>query len=88
MRSVLMEGWSRLIGKDQGYLGLPIRDVIIECSVNGEGTPVMVTHWMPSADEIEAINHGFPIEVSLIGRAHPPIMVGVALENGIGVLDQ
>jgi hypothetical protein len=28
-----IEGTTRVVGKSQGYLGLPIRDVVINCSV-------------------------------------------------------
>ncbi len=72
-----IEGATRVIGKSQGYLGLPIRDVAINCSVNGEETPAMVTAWHPTPDELEALMNGAPIHVQLLGQSHPPIMVGV-----------
>ena len=75
-----IEGATRVIGKSQGYLGLPIRDVAINCSVNGEGTPAMVTAWHPTPDELEALMNGAAVYVQLLGKAHPPIMVGVGPE--------
>jgi hypothetical protein len=70
-------GCTRVLGKSQGYLGLPVRDEQINCSVGGPGTPSMVTAWLPTPKELEAINRGAPVHVRLVGSAHPPIMVEV-----------
>ena len=72
-----IEKATRVIGTSQGYLGLPVRDEFINCTVNGANTPCMVTAWHPTPDELIAINAGAPVHVRIIGRAHPPIMVGV-----------
>lgn len=70
-------GATRLLGKSQGYLGLPVRDEVINCAVTGDGTPCMVTAWHPTPDELAALNAGAAVHVRLIGVAHPPIMVEV-----------
>lgn len=70
-----IEGATRVLGKSQGYLGLPLRDEIINCGVGGENTPAMVTAWHPTPDELAALNAGAAIHVMLIGRSHPPIML-------------
>ena len=70
-------GATRTIGKSQGYMGLPLRDEILNCKVNGEGTPAMVTAWHPTPKELEALNAGAPVHVRILGTAHPPIMVEV-----------
>jgi hypothetical protein len=72
-----IEGATRVLGKQQGYLGLPIRDEPIHCSVNGEATPSMVTAWLPTPKELEALNAGAAVHVRLLGTSHPPIMVTV-----------
>jgi hypothetical protein len=72
-----IDGATRSVGKGQGYLELHIRDEVVNCAVTGEGTPAMVTAWIPTPKELEAINAGAPITVRIIGVAHPPIMVGV-----------
>lgn len=72
-----ISGTTRVIGKGQGYMGLPLRDETINCAVNGEGTPAMVTAWLPTPKELEALNAGAAVHVRLIGNAHPPIMVEV-----------
>ena len=70
-------GATRVLGKSQGYLGLPVRDETINCTVGGEGTPAMVTAWFPTPEELAALNAGAPVHVRLLGTAHPPIMVEV-----------
>lgn len=72
-----IQGWTRELGKGQGYIGLPLRDVIISCSVGGPGTPAMETAWLPTPDEIAAIVAGAPIILRVLGTAHPPVMLTV-----------
>ena len=69
-------GTTRVLGKRQGYLGLPIRDSIIQCSVNGE-VPCMETAWELTPPEIEAIIAGQPLILRLLGTQHPPVMIYV-----------
>lgn len=75
-----IEGATRVIGKSQGYIGLPVKDVEINCSVGGDGTPAMVTAWHPTPDELDALSRGAPVYVQILGTAHPPIMLGVGPE--------
>lgn len=71
-----ISGATRTLGKSQGYLGLPLRDVMVNCSVNGE-TPAMETAWMPTPDEIAAINAGAPVILRVLGQQHPPVSIDV-----------
>lgn len=70
-------GATRILGKSQGYMGLPLRDEPINCKVSGPNTPSMVTAWHPTPKELEALNAGAPVHVRIFGTAHPPIMVDV-----------
>ncbi|MEE2860854.1 MAG: hypothetical protein VYB46_08590 [Pseudomonadota bacterium] len=72
-----IEGVTRIIGKSQGYLGLPLRDEVINCAVNGDGTPAMVTAWQPTPDELARLNAGASVHLRIWGTAHPPVMVEV-----------
>jgi hypothetical protein len=73
-----IEGATRIVGKSQGYLGLPIRDEVINCTVNGTATPAMVTAWKPTPAELEALNAGASVHVRILGQIPPPmnVMVG------------
>lgn len=73
-----IQGATRVLGKSQGYAGLPLRDEFVHCSVGGPHTPCMVTAWLPTAEEIAAIAAGAPIHVRIIGTDHPPISLEVA----------
>lgn len=75
MQAGRIENHTRIIGKGQGYIGLPLRDVVENCTVNGDGTPAMQTAWLPTPKEIEAINAGAPIILTVIGNAHPPVRI-------------
>ena len=72
-----IEGATRVLGKQQGYLGLPLRDGLVDCPVNGSRTPAMTTAWMPTPEELAALAAGASVHVSLLGTAHPPILVDV-----------
>lgn len=70
-----IDGATRVLGKSQGYLGLPVKDDVIHCSVGGEDTPCMITAWVPTPAELAALNAGAAIHVRIVGTAHPPIML-------------
>jgi hypothetical protein len=72
-----IQGCTRILGKSQGYLGLPLRDVIIHDTVNGPGTPAMETAWLPTPDELARLAAGAPVVLRVLGTGHPPVMVDV-----------
>lgn len=72
-----IEGCTRVLGKSQGYLGLPLKDVLISSTVDGPGTPAMETAWLPTPDEIARIVCGAPIILRVLGTQHPPVMLEV-----------
>lgn len=77
----MIPGWpdntTRCIGLEQGYIGLPIRDVVVHCTVNGPNTPAMQTVWQPMPDEMERIAKGAGIIVQILGTQHPPLSLSV-----------
>lgn len=72
-----IEGCTRVIGKSQGYYGLPVRDEVQNDTVTGPDTPVMVTAWFPTPDELAALIAGAPVHLRIVGTGHPPVMLGV-----------
>lgn len=77
-----IEGATRVLGKQQGYLGLPVRDETIDDAVNGPNTRAMVTAWLPTPAELTALNAGAAIHLRVLGTAHPPVMLSVGLPPG------
>lgn len=68
---------TRVIGKYQGYLGLPVRDEIRNTTIGGPETRCMVTAWEPTPDELERLNKGASVHLVVLGTAHPPVMLEV-----------
>ncbi|MBB3937685.1 hypothetical protein [Aureimonas phyllosphaerae] len=77
MISKRIEGETRCIGRSQGYLGLSIRDVTIDCAVNGPETPAMITAWEPTPAELARLNAGASVHLRILGTGHPPVMLEV-----------
>lgn len=77
MLIAMIQGATRIIGKSQGFLGLPLRDELIDCSVNGPETPSMVTAWEPTPDELAKLKAGALVHLRILGSAHPPVMLTV-----------
>ena len=75
-----IEGTTRVCGKSQGFLGLPLRDGIRTCSVAGVDVPTMTSAWLPTPDELAALNAGAAIHVQIDGVTPAPMMVGVGPE--------
>lgn len=70
-----IQGTTRVIGKSQGYYGLPLRDIIINDTVTGPETPAMETAWFPTPEELAALQAGAPIILRVVGTGHPPVML-------------
>lgn len=68
---------TRVIGKSQGYLGLPVRDELVKDNATGQITPCMTTAWEPTPAELAALNAGAPIYLHLYGTSHPPVLITV-----------
>lgn len=72
-------GATRVLGKTQGYLGLPVRDAEIDVMVGEEKVraPSMTTAWELTPDEIDRINRGASVHVTILGESHPPIHITI-----------
>lgn len=77
MQIGFIKGATRVVGKSQGYLGLPVRDEPFNCTVNGPAAPSMVTAWLPTPKELEALNAGAAVHVRILGDVPPPMIVTV-----------
>jgi hypothetical protein len=72
MIAAMIKGMTRVCGKHQGYLGLPIRD-----EHTADGGPMMVTAWTPTPAELEALNRGANVYIKILGTTPPPMKVEV-----------
>lgn len=71
-----IEGATRVLGKSQGFFGLPIRDGTTTERVVGD-TPCMVSAWSPTPDELERLNAGARVYLKVLGTVHPPVLLEV-----------
>lgn len=72
-----ISGTTRVIGKSQGYLGLPIRDEPIIDQTNDLPVNRMVSAWELTPNEIDRLKKGATIYLSIIGTQHPPVMLEI-----------
>lgn len=76
MMIAMIDGYTRVCGKSQGYLGLPVRDILINDKVNGM-TPAMETAWTPTPDELARLNAGANVILRILGSTPPPQLIEV-----------
>jgi hypothetical protein len=67
-----------VLGAPHGVLidecgALPVRHAILE-----DGTAVVQSFWQPTREELDALQAGAPIILTLWGTTHAPVSVGVA----------
>ena len=76
-----IEGATRVLGKSQGYIGLPVRDENMVDGTTGDVVPTMTTAWFPDPAELAALNAGEAIHLRLFGDKHPPVYIGVGRQT-------
>lgn len=72
-----IEHATRVIGKSQGFLGLPLRDELISERALGDNIPCMTTAWEPTPAELALLNVGAKVHLRILGTQHPPVMMEV-----------
>lgn len=76
-----INGCTAVIGEEQGYLNLPIRQGLEDKIIDGNIHRVVTTDtaWEPTPEELKRLNDGHSIIISLLlfGQAYPPISVYV-----------
>ncbi len=70
-----IRGFTRTLGKSQGYQGLPIRDLELYDPATQRIRPAMQTLWHPSPDELALLLKGGGVKLTLLGNGHPPVMI-------------
>lgn len=75
MEIATINGATRVLGESQGYRGLPIVDT------DFDGSPAMISEWVPSMDERLLIANGKSIFLSVLGTQHPPVLLEVGSDR-------
>jgi len=76
----MIKGATRVCGKAQGYLGLPVRDLMLIDRATSQHAPAMETAWTPTPDELDRLNKGANVIVRILGEVPPPMMLTVDTE--------
>lgn len=79
MIPAMISGTTRVLGKTQGYIGLPVRDAEMRDKATGTEVPTMTSAWEPTPDELARLNAGAKVEITIVGNSHPPIVVNVGI---------
>lgn len=78
MQPAAIEGTTRVLGQSQGYGTLPVRDGKTIDPVSHYEIRSVSTAWVPSPEELAALNCGANIHVCLLsGGVQPPMQVSV-----------
>lgn len=72
-----IRGATRVLGKSQGYLGLPLRDEPYWDKALDREVHSMVTAWTPTPLELALLNSGSNVYVRILSAQHPPMLVFV-----------
>jgi hypothetical protein len=72
-------GATRVLGKQQGYLGLPVRDEVRDVKIGDQVARAqsMTTAWEPTPDELRRLNEGASVYLCVLGTMHPPVTIEV-----------
>lgn len=77
-------GWTRRLGEEQGYLPLPVRDIVLQLEMQtGDGrlppqtrsVPAMLSWWRPSPEELAILCTGGAIQLRVLGTTPPPMRI-------------
>lgn len=68
-------GCTRVLGEDQGYLPLPVRDITV--NYDGETYKAMDSAWELTEDQRKLVADGASLVLRVYGATHPPVMVMV-----------
>lgn len=71
-----IEGAVAVIGRAQGYNALPIKGELVHDLATGKEAPAFTTAWLPTPEELVALNAGAAVHVQLL-YSQPPITVTV-----------
>lgn len=70
-------GCTRVLGVSQGYIGLPVKDIVLLDKTDGLKTPAMESAWLLGQDEVDALISGAPLILRVLGNSHPPVHMRV-----------
>ena len=83
MRPIEFEASNIVFGKPESMTDEQCFSIEAYKGIDDNGFTYINTVWMPSKEDIEAINAGRPIILSIYGEGMPPVNLFTNDENGI-----
>lgn len=77
MQTARIENHTKVIGIQQGYRGLYVRETPVVDPISKNKTVLQETAWTPTPAELVLLNLGCSVHVKVMSANHPPMMVGV-----------
>jgi len=79
MKPTTIDGANMTLGAPKNWKpgDLPVADLAIRAEQMFEGVQMMSSAWSPDPDELERIEEGAPIILTVIGSNHPVVAVSV-----------
>jgi len=82
MRAIHFEESNRTFGKPESMTDEECYSVSAYVGQTPDGRPFINTVWMPNKEDLEAMNAGRPIILSITGTGMPPVVLFTCDENG------
>lgn len=78
MRFIQHPSNTRVLGAPPGWDQQQLPCSALPITDHGhDGLPAITSFWQPDAAELAALNAGKPVMLTVIGRAMPPVCLGV-----------
>ncbi|NTI22390.1 hypothetical protein G6M87_11025 [Rhizobium rhizogenes] len=74
----IIRGATVVAGESQGYRGLILRQMTVrDASQPDIEQPALQSAWYPTVDELERLNSGAPVIMTVLGTQHQPVDLNV-----------
>jgi hypothetical protein len=84
MKPTEIEGWNRALGAPEGWdeeRDGKCNTLYVRGTEHREGSyrlvSTMTSAWVPTSEELAALNAGKPVLLTVYGSSHPPVMLRV-----------
>lgn len=77
MEAIQLEVCNATYGAPEGYEG-EIQPLPVLVTRNPDKSVTLSSFWLPTPEELAALNEGKPIMLSILDTKHPPVKVEIA----------
>lgn len=77
MRAIQHTSSNDVLRPPQGATAEECHPLFITRARYEDGTPVVISFWQPTPEQLRLLNEGKPVWLCAIGMTHPPLALGV-----------